>query len=1088
MEDKLDKLTIRTQQGANSTTWTRPPFYGDMTLPELFAFHAEKSPEHPVIVYDDEQGVVQTLHYKEVYPAIRRAADFVSEHLRSQSPSGAPNGIREQPVVGILAILDNITFTTLLTGIMYLGYTPFPISVRNSAVAVAHLIRRTSVRDLLVSHDAAMQRVAQEAKEELAKEGYEVNLLPVPTFDGLYKSTDGNATDIAMGPVAADKPAIILHSSGSTSFPKPVTLTHRSLTRWGFLTYFGDIDVCGLRCSMHCLPMFHIMGAIGIPWAVCTGVVVGQFRPSSPPVIPTPETVLRAIVATECNIALCVPSMIEAWARDSTNIPALRKLKALMYAGAPLNKEVGEHLLDEGVRLVTGYGMTEIGALGKVVCDQTKIPRSDWEYFSLSQPVEFIRVYQPGLLRVFEPVVVDCPTWSPNAFNTEVDGRPAYATSDLFEEHPTNPNLYRVYGRADDQIMLSTGEKTNPVPMEAILLQHPDIHAAIIFGRGRLQNGVIIQPKEPFDPADEAKLERFRNEIWPTVERANNFAPSHSRIFKEMITVTKPNKPFQYTAKGTPRRHVSLAEYAEEIEELYRKVEESSQVDVQLPPSWTDGAVREYVRGVVTKVLRAPDIGDEDDLFQQGCDSLQATWIRNTILHAVRATTSISTHDVPLNFVYANPTIASLSAFLRGLISGQVVDQDAERAARLSQMQELVRKYGTKWPTPEWASTRDRDSNAPAGNSETVLITGTTGRLGSHLLAQLLKKPEVARVYVLNREPTGDPAKLGERQRDAFKTWHLDEDLLSSTRVSFHPADLTEGRFGLEERTFVEMRDSVSAVIHNAWRVDFNVTLPSFEPLIAGTRNLLNFALSSPIVGGPKFLFVSSIASVRNHPSDTPVQETLDLGPEFAVGQGYGESKWVAEQILALAGEATGLKTSVVRVGQLSGDTLFGGWNTTEWVPAMVRVGKRLGCIPSAEETVSWVPVDVAASALLEMLYAGERVMHLTSTSPVPWDTVFGALAEELEVRLVQAFDWLARLRQSAQYAGSGTSPEDASEHEAAHNLLPFFEAAMSAKQVEFDTEIAVRVSPSLARLDPLGKEDVKKWVRFWRDVGFFAV
>ena len=46
------------------------------------------------------------------------------------------------------------------------------------------------------------------------------------------------------------------------------------------------------------------------------------------------------------------------------------------------------------------------------------------------------------------------------------------------------------------------------------------------------------------------------------------------------------------------------------------------------------------------------------------------------------------------------------------------------------------------------------------------------------------------------------------------------------------------------------------------WRVDFNVSLPSFEPLIAGTRNLVDFALSSAIAGGPRLLFVSSISTL----------------------------------------------------------------------------------------------------------------------------------------------------------------------------------------------------------------------------------
>lgn len=46
------------------------------------------------------------------------------------------------------------------------------------------------------------------------------------------------------------------------------------------------------------------------------------------------------------------------------------------------------------------------------------------------------------------------------------------------------------------------------------MLQDPLVHAAIIFGRGRFQNGVIVQPKQPFEPNDEAKLEEFRNAIW----------------------------------------------------------------------------------------------------------------------------------------------------------------------------------------------------------------------------------------------------------------------------------------------------------------------------------------------------------------------------------------------------------------------------------------------------------------------------------------------------------------------------------------------------------------------------------------------
>lgn len=49
--------------------------------------------------------------------------------------------------------------------------------------------------------------------------------------------------------------------------------------------------------------------------------------------------------------------------------------------------------------------------------------------------------------------------------NTTIDGRPGYATGDLLQEHPLYKGLYKIYGRADEQIMLSTGEKTNPLPL-----------------------------------------------------------------------------------------------------------------------------------------------------------------------------------------------------------------------------------------------------------------------------------------------------------------------------------------------------------------------------------------------------------------------------------------------------------------------------------------------------------------------------------------------------------------------------------------------------------------------------------------------
>ena len=150
---------------------------------------------------------------------------------------------------------------------MYAGHTPFPISIRNSAPAIAQLIRQTSMSVLLVSSDSAMQRLAHEAEGILAREDYAVQILPLPAFKDLYDGSE--VGEFRRIPVTEDTPALILHSSGmllslaaltpgvqciigSTAHPKPIRLLHRNFSRWAF-TPCKDIPSsfnCVYSCSI----------------------------------------------------------------------------------------------------------------------------------------------------------------------------------------------------------------------------------------------------------------------------------------------------------------------------------------------------------------------------------------------------------------------------------------------------------------------------------------------------------------------------------------------------------------------------------------------------------------------------------------------------------------------------------------------------------------------------------------------------------------------------------------------------------------------------------------------------------------------
>ena len=103
----------------------------------------------------------------------------------------------------------------------------------------------------------------------------------------------------------------------------------------------------------------------------------------------------------------------------------------------------------------------------------------------------------------------------------------------------------------------------------------------------------------------------------------------------------------------------------------------------------------------------------------------------------------------------------------------------------------------------------------------------------------------------------------------------------------------------------------------------------------------------------PRFLFCSSIASVLNGlgAGDT-VYEKLSEDPATAVPIGYSQSKWVTEQICALANESAALKdrVSILRIGQLCGDTAEGIWNGSEGWPLMIKTAETTGTLPVLQE------------------------------------------------------------------------------------------------------------------------------------------
>ncbi|KAJ7448015.1 hypothetical protein FB451DRAFT_1289566 [Mycena latifolia] len=1065
-------------QALSSLTFKPPPLDGSLSIGQIYDWHFQNTSNHRLFVYARQDGTIRTIFWPEAIHAVYVGAQILRDRFSWVA------GKAETPVVSILAASDAIPYGILLMSCFRANYVVFPISPRNSPAAVAHLIDKAGVNHLLIGHDSSMLELANGALEILASK-YPSRKAPdvsyVPLFEELFlpaserKMTPDSVPYEYKGPDAC---IIIMHSSGSTAFPKPIYWSNHRIIQATTIPFFGERDLANQVVSLHSMPMYHGMGVLQTIWSASCGLVLSGFEPKAIPTIPTPETLFHAAKASESDIIFCVPSFIEAWSREPEYVKWLATRGGVLYGGGPLNKAAGDYMTSQGVSIFILYGCSEGGIMSPLLPADVG---SDWEYFKFPDLVTPEMV--PYGDNTFELIMVDNVFGTPVVLNTKVRGINAYATSDLLVPHPTKPGYWKIFGRTDDQIMHNTGEKTNPGPLESILNQDPHVLSSVMFGRGRFQAGILVDPKPAFklDPSDPDKLAEFRNKIWPTVIKMNNFAPQHSRLFKEMILVVKPDKPFTYTAKMSVRRQAVIADYEDEMAALYDTVEQTAELNIPPLLDCSAASILVFVRDAVHNIVTAR-LGDDDDIFQHGCDSLQATWLRNALLRALRDAAQLDARANTGNFVYEHPTIARLARFIFAMASG-AQDEDVSGASKSSVMRALVEKYTKDFP-------RHAGTQPPRGASEkVVLITGTTGELGCYLVAHLLADDSVVQVYALNRSSTQQQA-LRERQSLALVDRGLNASILDSPKLSLLEGDLANPDFGLPVSIFQTMQRSVTHIIHNAWPVDFNLALGSFETNIKGLRKLVDFSLGSSFIEPPTLLYTSSIGILQNAATKAPLAE-VPVDVEIAAGNGYQESKWIVEEILAKAAASTRAKPLVVRVGQLCGG-INGAWNAHEWVPAVVQSAKLTGCLPDDSRDVSWIPVHIAAAALVDFLEEAPaaNILHLINPQPTAWSTLAKIIAVEFDVPLVPYPDWLSRIEDAPQTRENLKSFR-------ALRLLPFFRRAANRQIRTEDSEDAFGF-PKLDMAHALGSSktlrspdcqlregDVANWMRYWRSIEF---
>ncbi|KAI7075239.1 acetyl-CoA synthetase-like protein [Hortaea werneckii] len=928
------------------------------------------------------------------------------------------------------------------------------------------------------------ERQADPTLSKLVDEGT-VQVIDIPAIETLLSSHP-----VQTFPYEADfrtclnDAFIILHTSGSTGLPKPVEITHGLIATIDAQQLLPDVDgrhtaarEWAHRSVYTALPPFHSAGFNFFSFSVFQSTHLVMGPADQPPSLDTVEQILNIGCA---SAAVIPPSLLAEVAADEKLLPRLSEWSSVAFGGGPLPRDAGDAIWKH-TKILQCLGSTETFNVPELV------PRSidEWPYhdFHPDLCISFME-RQQGLhelvfIRNESSLKHQGAFWTFPELNE-------YPMKDLYEQHPSKPSMWAYRGRVDDVVVLSNGEKIMPKDAENAIASDENVRAALIVGNGQAQPGLLVEPK---DELSGEQVEQVQASLSATVNKANRVLPGHGQIHASHVRLLSRPDSFLRSAKGEIQRAPTTEALSETIQSLFSSAgmmtNEEKSFDFTnehtLVSSLSDTISAEFLEGRRPK----PD----DNLFDCGFDSLKVLKMVKYIKSAYKRHDAVPGNDLSITsrLIYQHPTLRSLSRAVLLAAGGQNDGEGGGQEDIHAHMNFLLQTYSS------------RLNGIGTDRPTAVVLTGSTGSLGSYILDNLLRNPKVDKVFCLNRS-----SNAMEKQRQNNESRGLTQDF---SKADFLQVNLAQFELNLDKQKYTMLRTQATHIIHNAWPVDFNMSLSTFEPQLEGCLRLIELACTAPVK--PEMMFLSSVGAANNwcSISSTPVPEESLQDFNAAESMGYAQSKLLAEQIFDRASAKHDVPVKTCRVGQITGpvNSEKGMWSTNEWLPSMLLSCKALRAIPESlgsMDAMAWIPCDLLSTMLVDTILVGPSKWTSNEPASGSWpdipidepesDSSVGSRSpseclssskdtasshEKADVvSLPQWVDALARVADS----------EDNISQIPAVRLLEFFRgiASEEAQKPVFSTSRSTAHCKMLRDLPPVSVPWFKQWLKQWEKGG----
>lgn len=395
-----------------------------------------------------------------------------------------------------LALVNTPFYVELLHACTLIGAILLPLNIRLSRDELHHPLEETAAKVCICETGELydlLDGIAQSSTTDLRL---------VSTAE--FKRVDRGEKHICVDRIQVDSatPLCIMYTSGTTGRPKGVLLSYRNFeasaqgTRQNFSLSEED-------CWLACMPLYHIGGLSVLTRSAIVGfhvVLQERFDPQ------------QALQAMEQQVSMVsfVPNMLQRVMAIAGGNGIFPHLKSVILGGEFLSEKLRQQASDRQIPVVESYGLTE-------ACSQIAASSMNHSLKALSvfQGVDLKIIDDEGRIQSFGQegeILIRGACISPAYFDdSSINGQltqEGWLHSGDIGRFESDGSLSVLDRRVD--LIISGGENIYPREVERVLLQHPALSDALVFGEnderyGRRVVAAVVSKNETVPDADDLK-------------------------------------------------------------------------------------------------------------------------------------------------------------------------------------------------------------------------------------------------------------------------------------------------------------------------------------------------------------------------------------------------------------------------------------------------------------------------------------------------------------------------------------------------------------------------------------------------------